>query len=137
MPWEHFTHGADIGVRGIGRTPAEAFEQAAMALTGVITDPSTVAGSQHRSLACEAPDLEILLVDWLNGVITEMAVEGLLFGRYRVEIEKGRLKADLWGEPVDPARHRPAVEIKGATYTCLKVYEEPPGRWIAQTVVDV
>ena len=34
--WELFPHGSDVGVRGIGPTEAEAFEQAAMALTGVI-----------------------------------------------------------------------------------------------------
>ncbi len=41
MRWEHFEHGADIGVRGIGPTPASAFEQAALALTAVITDPAS------------------------------------------------------------------------------------------------
>lgn len=43
--WEHFEHGADIGVRGIGATKASAFEQAALALTGVITDPQHVAAT--------------------------------------------------------------------------------------------
>lgn len=33
--WEHFEHGADIGIRGVGSTKAEAFAQAAMALTGL------------------------------------------------------------------------------------------------------
>jgi len=28
--WEHFEHGADIGVRGFGPTLAAAFEQAAL-----------------------------------------------------------------------------------------------------------
>jgi len=36
MRWEHFRHGADIGVRGIGVTQSEAFEQIALALTTVI-----------------------------------------------------------------------------------------------------
>jgi len=42
MTWEHFDHGADIGVRGYGANPAEAFVQAALALTAVVTDPATV-----------------------------------------------------------------------------------------------
>ncbi len=37
--WEHFPHAADVGVRGFGKTPAEAFEQAALALTAVVTTP--------------------------------------------------------------------------------------------------
>ena len=35
--WEHFPHDADVGVRGFGPTPAEAFAQAALALTAVAT----------------------------------------------------------------------------------------------------
>lgn len=30
-------------------------------------------------------------------------------------------EADAWGERIDAARHHPAVEIKGATYTALQV----------------
>lgn len=40
MPsWQHFSHDADIGLVGIGPTKAEAFRQAAIALTAVVTDP--------------------------------------------------------------------------------------------------
>src|SRR3974377_1227241 len=35
--WELFPHDADVGVRGFGATPAEAFEQAAHALIAAIT----------------------------------------------------------------------------------------------------
>ena len=38
MPWEHFSHQADMGIRGHGASKEEAFEQAALALTAVITD---------------------------------------------------------------------------------------------------
>jgi len=38
---------------------------------------------------------------------------------------------------VDIARHRPAVEVKGATYTALRVAQEADGAWVAQCVVDV
>lgn len=36
LRWEHFPHGADIGVRGFGPTMAAAFEQAALAMTAVV-----------------------------------------------------------------------------------------------------
>ena len=35
--WAHFPHDADVGVEGWGATVAEAFEQAAHALTAIIT----------------------------------------------------------------------------------------------------
>ena len=42
MGWEHFAHGADVGVRGVGATLNEAFEQAALALTAVVADPAHI-----------------------------------------------------------------------------------------------
>ena len=134
--WEHFPHGADIGVRGCGATLAEAFEQAGRALTAVVTDPDRVAARERVTITCDAPDPELLLAEWLNQLIYEMATRRLLFSRFRVHIEGTRLEAEAWGEPVEAQRHDPAVEIKGATYTGLRVAREDDG-WIAQTVVDV
>ncbi len=133
---ELFAHDADVGVRGFGATLAEAFEGAALALTAVITDPARVRPLQAVEIACDAPDPELLLVDWLNALIYEMDTRRMLFGRYRVAIEGNRLQALALGEPVDPARHRPAVEVKGATFTELKVERREDG-WMAQCVVDV
>lgn len=135
--WEHFPHGADIGVRGVGPTLEAAFEQAAMALTAVVTDPRLVAPRESVTLSCGAPDEELLLAEWLNALVYEMATRRMLFSRYAVEIEDGRLTAEAWGEPVEVTRHQPATEVKGATLTALKVFRDAAGRWVAQCVVDV
>lgn len=134
--WEHFPHDADVGLRGWGATAAEAFEQAAYALTAVVTG-AEVNPKVAVQLTCEAPDLELLFVEWLNAVIYEMAVRNMLFGRFSVRIENGRLEGTLWGEPVDVERHAPACEPKGATYTALKVASDTDGRWSAACIVDV
>jgi len=134
--WGHFPHDADVGVRGFGATPAEAFEQAALALTAVVT-AARVAPLSSVEGRCEAPDLELLFVDLLNAIIYEMAVRSMLFGRFDVRIEGTALTATLWGEPVDVARHAPACEPKGATYTALRVGKDAEGLWSAACVVDV
>ncbi len=135
--WELFPHGADVGIRGLGPSQAAAFEQAALALTAVITDPKGVAERRAVDIACEAPDPEILLVDWLNALIYEMATRAMLFGRFSVRIDGRRLRGRAWGETLDARRHQPAVEVKGATLTMLMVAEDRPGHWLAQCVVDV
>jgi SHS2 domain-containing protein len=135
--WEHFEHRADIGVRGYGPSLAEAFAQAAMALTAIITDLSGVRPLQGVDVACTEADDELLFVDWLNRIVYEMAVGGMLFSRFEVAVEAGRLHATIYGEPLDRARHCPAVEIKGATFTELLVERRPDGIWLAQCVVDV
>ena len=135
--WEHFAHAADIGVRGIGATLEEAFEQAALALTAVVVDPEQVRLVTTVDISCEAPDDELLLVDWLNALVYEMATRHVLFGGFDVHLETSHLTAQAHGEPVDRARHEPAVEVKGATYTSLRVARAEDGGWVAQCVVDV
>ena len=134
--WEHFPHDADVGVRGFGSSPAAAFEQAALALTAAVTS-AKVEPNQPVEVSCNAPDLELMFVEWLNCVIYEMAVRRMLFGRFAVRIEGLRVEGTLWGEPVDVSRHAPACEPKGATYAALKVAADSDGFWSAGCVVDV
>lgn len=134
--WELFPHDADVGVRGYGLTPAQAFEQAACALTAVITH-AEVKPETAVQVRCEAPDLELLFVEWLNAIVYEMAVRKMLFSRFSVRIDGTRLEGTMWGEPVDVVRHAPACEPKGATYTALRVAREPDGTWSAACIVDV
>jgi len=135
--WEHFPHGADVGVRGCGLSKEIAFAQAALALTAVIAEPDTIVAKTGVKIRCEAPDDALLLADWLNAIIYEMSVRKMLFGAFDVTIEDNQLTAVAHGEKIDPERHRPAVEVKGATYTNLDVRQEKDGTWIAQCVVDV
>lgn len=138
MPgWEHFEHRADIGVRGYGTGLTDAFAQAAMAMTAIITDLSAVRPLEGVEVACAEEDDELLFVDWLNRIIYEMAVRGMLFSRFDVALADGGLRATLYGEPLDRARHHPAVEVKGATFTELAVKRREDGVWVAQCVVDV
>lgn len=141
LDWEHFPHGADIGVRGRGASCADAFAATAVALTGVVTEPDAVAAATAVAVCCAAPDRETLLVDWLNALVFEMADRDMLFARFEVAIETTdggvALTARAWGEPLDRHRHRPAVEVKGATFTELAVRETADGDWLAQCVVDV
>lgn len=134
--WRHFPHDADIGVCGYGPSIEIAFEQAARALTAAVTG-RPVEPCTEVAVRCEAPDVELLFVDWLNAIIYEMAVRRMLFGRFRVCIAGTRLEGTLWGEPVDVARHAPASEPKGATYTSLKVLQDERRQWSATCVVDV
>jgi tRNA nucleotidyltransferase (CCA-adding enzyme) len=118
--WEHYAHEAE----------------AALATTAAVAALEAVRPLECVRLACEAPDDEMLFADFLNALVYEMATRKMLFSRFSVCLDGTRLSAQAWGEPVDPSRHHPAVEVKGATYTTLRVAREG-ARWIAQTVVDV
>ena len=135
--WEHFPHEADIGIRGYGNTIEMAFSQAATAMMAAICDVSRVKPMIRQDIYCEAPDHDLLLVDWLNELVYVIAVKHMLFSQFDVNIENSSLKATAWGEPIDISRHQPAVEVKGATYTELKVNRDSNGKWMAQCVIDV
>jgi SHS2 domain-containing protein len=116
-----------MGVRGFGATKAQAFEQAALGMTAVVTDPATVQPREAIAIECEAPDDELLFAEWLNSLIYEMATRKMLFSRFAVRLDGTRLSGQAWGERADVARHHPAVEIKGATYTALRVARDDGG----------
>jgi protein archease len=135
--WEHFRHEADMGVRGLGPTRAQAFEQAALAMAAVVADQGLVQAREAVEIRIDCPDPEILLAEWLNAIVYEMATRRMLFSRFEVLIDGAQLIGTAWGEAVDVARHHPAVEVKGATLTELRVAQERDGTWLAQCVVDV
>jgi len=139
--WQHYEHEADIGIEGVGISLEDAFIQAALGMTEIITDLEKVTPDDEIIIQCHAPDREILFVDWLNALIYEMASRKMLFSHFEVTINQQKseiaLQAMAWGEAIKPEKHQPAVEIKGATFTTLRVYEDDSHTWHAQTVVDV
>lgn len=134
--YETFEHEADIGIRGFGQTTADAFAQAAIALYSVMVNISTVKANEKRTIMLSAPDHELMLVEWLNALLSLSDIEHLVFSKFEVKIEGTSLVGTAWGEGLNRDRHQPHVEIKGATYHMLKVAEES-GRFVAQCVVDV
>ncbi len=79
---------------------------------------------------------ELLLVDWPNALVYEMATRNPLFSYFEVHLTDRHLAARAWDEPVFAERHQPAAEVKGATYTALRVANEN-GTWVAPCVVDI
>jgi tRNA nucleotidyltransferase (CCA-adding enzyme) len=135
--WEHFPHVADVGVRGFGSTLDVAFEQAAIAMTAVVSDPDAIDVHKTVEISCQAPNPELLLADWLNSIIFEMATRKMLFGEFNVRVQGNKLNGCIGGEPIDNKRHAPAAEVKGATLSELEVAMDSEGLWRAQCIVDV
>ena len=134
--WEHFAHQADIGIRASGGSLNEAFGDAALALTAIITEPKSIDAVESVKIECSAANAELLLVNWLSAIIYEMDVRKMLFSRFEAAIENLKLSATIWGEKINQQKHSPAVEPKAVTYNQLSVKEES-GKWTVQCVIDV
>src|SRR5512143_2998712 len=119
--YETFEHEADIGIRGYGGTPEEAFANAAKAMYSVMVELGRVEQKQFRGVNVSAEDREQLLVEWLNALLAMSDVERMVFSRFEVRIEGNVLTGTARGERFDRIRHEPRVEVKGATYHLLSV----------------
>jgi len=137
--WEHYSHTADMGIRGFGATMEEAFAAAALAMTAISVDPETIQQNEKVEIVCESAcggDYDLLFIDWLNSIIYEMATGEMVFGRFEVHIEGDRLTGKAWGEKLDLSRHDPGAEIKGTSYSDLEVLQKD-GKWMAQCIIDI
>ena len=120
--FELIEHTADMGVLAWGKTLAEAFAGAACGLFYIITDLSKVRETESRMVTISAPDIDILLFDWLNELIYIFDVEYMLFSRFIVnELNEDSLKAVCYGEKYDPAIHKLKLGVKSATFHMLDV----------------
>jgi tRNA nucleotidyltransferase (CCA-adding enzyme) len=134
--WVHVSHAADVAVIGIGRSKAEAFRQAALALTATLTDPSQAVSTTAVPVHCRADSDELLVFEWLNALVTEMAAGGMVFRDFGVELGEGELNATAFGERIGNVRARPAAHIKAARLTALQ-WTRGSDEWRIQAIVDL
>lgn len=135
--WEHFTHDEGKGVRGIGASVEEAFEQVAIGLSALITETHDVAPLEEVSGDCEAHDDKHLLTEWVKWLIQTMDARRMLFSRFDVLLDEPRLHCKAWGEGVDSGRHAPAVKIREIIDSESKVVRDGTGSWLAQCVIRI
>ncbi|MFP4212867.1 MAG: archease [Desulfohalobiaceae bacterium] len=135
--FETFEHGADIGIRGWGQSLEMAFGQAAQAMFSLIRpDLEQLRPRQEVFVQAEGFDLESLFVAWLNSLLTQADIQGLIFCRFEPRIQGLQLEGWAYGEHHTRDPDLQGVEVKGATFNELRVSEKQ-GFWLAQCVVDV
>ena len=123
-------HTADVYVEAYGDSLEEAFGNAALASTDVMTEVDKVEARNEETFMVEASDEYALLYSWLEEVLLEFDLKGKLYCRFEVlgieEISGGfRLHARAWGEKFDPEKHPSKVGIKSVTYHRMEIVKKP------------
>ncbi|MHA1975071.1 MAG: archease [Candidatus Hodarchaeales archaeon] len=137
MPYEYFEHRADIGIRGIGRTVEEAFEQIARALFGIMVEIDGIHPVEKQIVEVEGLDYEELLMAWLSELIYLKDVEAKMYVNFEIlKMSETSLKAQIYGQKIDFNELKLKLEVKAATWTQLSVRKDG-AYWMAQCVVDV
>lgn len=134
--FEVLEHTADTGIIAYGSDLKQAFANAAVGLFSLMVDLDTVRESLEKQIEVNAPDMEGLLVEWLNELIFIFDVEYILFKRFEItELGAGHLKAQAFGEKVEPTRHEIKLGVKAATYHMLHI--EKDNGYRVQVLFDV
>lgn len=123
-------HTADAYVEAYGTSLEEAFENAALATTDVMTEVEKVEAKEEETFTVEAQDEFALLYSWLEEILLEFELKGKLYSRFEVsaieETSDGfRLRAKAWGEDYDSEKHPSKVGIKAATYHQMEILKKP------------
>jgi SHS2 domain-containing protein len=135
--YELFEHTADLGLRVRAADLNTLFAEAAACLfSAVLEDVGTVRPVQSVVVELNGTDREFLLFDWLRELLLKCDEDHLVFGRFEVQVRDDGLTGRAWGEPIDPARHLLAHEVKAITYHELKVVRDGDG-WLAEVIVDI
>jgi SHS2 domain-containing protein len=135
--YETFEHTADLGLRVRAADLNTLFAEAATCLfSAIVEEPGTVVARQQVDVRLPGDDLAYLLFDWLKALLYRFDAEHLLLGRFAVEVSAEGLAGSAWGEPLDPARHELAHEVKAITYHGLRVEQTADG-WLAEVIVDI
>ncbi len=120
--FEIVNHTADVGIIAYGADMSQAFANAARALFSLITELESVDEILHRDIKLTAPDIESLLVDWLNELIYLFDAENIIFKRFDItKLNNTQLKARSYGEKVDNSKHKLKIGVKAATSHMLQV----------------
>jgi SHS2 domain-containing protein len=117
------------------------FDRAAAALLSLeVENPDAVRAELRTRVRLEEPDLELLLLRFLNELIYLRDARRLLVCTASLQISQERpwaaLEGELGGETIDPARHFLATDVKAATAHQLAVKRQDGG-WSAQVTLDV
>lgn len=141
MPYQYLDHTADLGIRAIGSTLEQAFEQGALAMLAAISDVRSIEPRRVCQVTCRAPDVPALFCEWLNELLYQADIHHVLWQSAQVtHLEQYGteyvLEGVARGEPLDLARHTTHTEVKAATYAGL-CYRQSEGQHILECVLDL
>ncbi|HLO27466.1 MAG TPA: archease [Geobacteraceae bacterium] len=132
---------ADVAFEAWGATAEEMFTAAADALMNVMVDDlSSIRRVEELDLRLEEADPEFLLFDFLNELVFYKDARRLLLRVSSLAIERHDelffLRASLYGEEADRARHALNADVKAVTFHRFRVEETGEG-WRATVVLDI
>ena len=130
---------ADCAMDIEGRSLDDVFETAAAALARLMVDPATLAITVERTVSLEAPEVDMLLYDWLSEMIFLKDRDSQVFPHARVRVGGDgpyRLAAEIQGGTIEPGRTALGADPKAVTFHQFAL-QPMDGGWRARVVIDI
>lgn len=141
MSYEYLEHEADMGIKGIGKDFNQAFVEGAKAMFNLMVDIDKVEKKEKIEIYAEADALPELFIEWLNQLLAQKDISGLIFSDFEAKIisedNKYRVEGYAHGEKMDPDKFEVKEDVKAATYSGLECGNAPDGMVYCQCVLDV
>lgn len=136
--FEFLPHTADVKFLAYGKTLEEAFANAALATTAVMTD-DVIQSHIEKKIAVTSAKKDSLLYDFLEKLLYFVDTEGFLVGEVKqlAIVQKGKgysLHAIVRGDAAEG--YDVSMQIKAVTYNDMFIKEERTGVTI-QVVLDI
>lgn len=136
MKYEFLEHTADAKFRAYGKTLDEAFQNAAYAMTDVITDHTKIKPEIKKTISVESENKEALLYDFLEQFLVLLDSENFILNKIeKLEIKDNKLTAEVAGDN-HPENYKIKTHIKAVTYQEMFIKEEKE-QFIIQVIVDI
>ena len=135
-------HTADVGFKVAEALALEdLFDESRRALLMTVFEKPPEKGKKERPVRLSAPDLETLLVRWINELVFFIQDDGFVPVRAEIQVREAddggfSLEGRLTGAPLDLEGYGWQGEIKSATFHGLNVTQASEG-WQAQVILDV
>ncbi len=130
---------ADCAIELEGQDLDDLFETAAAALAELMVDPTTVPREVDRTITVTAPELDLLLYDWLAELIYRKDRDREVFTRVGASVSGAgpfQVEAEAQGGAIDPARTLLRADPKAVTLHQLALTRVASG-WRARVVIDI
>lgn len=137
MSYERLGHKADAKFKAEGDSLSEAFRESVKAFADIVGNEG---GEYRHHIEIESENHEALLFDFLDRLIflqdsEEVVVADAEDLQIEDESDSYVLNADILVDTIDPGMN--LVDIKGPTYSEMKVDYEKEVGWTIQAVLDI
>jgi SHS2 domain-containing protein len=139
--FDFLEHTADVYIAAYGADLAVAFENAAAAMFETMTDVAEVKPKVEGVVEVSGRDESELLYNWLEDLLVRFDVDGMLYSKFEIQslekvVEAFRLKARIFGEKFDSAKHLQKVGVKAVTYHKMEIIRQP-NQVLVKFILDI